>query len=90
MSDAPREQIADDIENARTVFVVYEDQNGNWGKCRDTTLDAHEAVSSCLIAAITAREYARDFLDDVDADDPELRQKAEDLFAANAGNGGRR
>ena len=90
MSDTPREQIADEVEDARTLFIVYEDENGNWGKCRDTNLDGHEAVSSCLLAAISAREYARGFLDDVDADDPELRQMAEDVYAENATNGGRR
>ncbi len=91
MSDALRERIAGEVEDARTLFVVYEDENGNWGKCRDTNLDGYEAISSCLMAAITAREYSRDFLDDVDADDPELRQTAEEVYAQNVGgDGGRR
>jgi len=91
MSDGTRELLADEVENAQTLFLVYEDENGNWGRVRDTNRDGYRAVSSCLIAAITAREYAREFLDDVDADDPELRQEAEELFAEHVdGAGGRR
>jgi hypothetical protein len=91
MSDGTRELLADEVESAQTVFVVYEDQNGDWGRVRDTNRDGYRAVSSALVAAITAREYARDFLDDVDANDPNLRKEAEDVFAKHVeGSGGRR
>lgn len=90
MSDASRDELAEEIENARTVFVVYEDQDGHWGTYRHTFLDGYDATASCLTAAIGAREYAREFLDDVAADDPELVHDAEDVFAGTVGNGGRR
>ena len=91
MSEIERERLAEEVRDARTVFVVYEDADGYWGKARLTNLDGHSATSSCLIAAIAAREYARDFLDDVDADNPQLVEDAEEIYARNSINsGGRR
>jgi len=80
MSDDDRERLADEVKDARTVFVVYEDDDGYWGQFRDTDLDGHDATASCLTAAIGAREYAREFLDDVAAEDPALVNAAEDAF----------
>lgn len=90
MSDANREELAKEVLNARTVFVVYEDEDGYWGTYRHTFLDDYAAVASCLTAAIGAREYAREFLDDVDEDDPELVRNAEEVFAGTASGGVRR
>ncbi|GAA0648912.1 hypothetical protein [Salarchaeum japonicum] len=76
-----RAELADIVENADTLFVVAETENGNWGTYRDTTHHGSEGVASCLSAAITARDDAREFLDAVSEDDPELVAMAEDVFA---------
>jgi len=83
-----REEIAEQVENADTLFVVIENEDG-WGTYRDTELRGDEAVASCLTAAITARDDARDFLDDVSREKPGLVEVAEDVFADILGGGQR-
>ncbi|MGB9987336.1 hypothetical protein [Salarchaeum japonicum] len=80
-----RGELADIVEDADTLFVVAETEDGDWGTYRDTTNSGDDATASCLTAAIVARDDAREFLDAVSEDEPEIVRMAEDIFAKHAG-----
>jgi len=84
--DAGREDMAERVRNADAVFAVTTDSDGDTFLYRGASSEAE--LHQVLYCALSARAEAREFLDAVAADDPELVEHAEDVWAEV--HGGRR